>query len=85
MSSVDFLRFAPIAVLAVLAALNVPPASPASSAPPAGVRQERRDQAHAGSADYRYSGGIYKKELQYLTSRGYTWERQDSYWLVAKG
>jgi len=36
-------------------------------------------------ADYRYSGGIYKKELQYLTSRGYTWERQDSYWLVAKG
>jgi hypothetical protein len=36
-------------------------------------------------ADFRYSGGIYKNELKYLTKLGYTWESRGTYWIAKRG
>jgi RHS repeat-associated protein len=36
-------------------------------------------------AAFQYSGGIYKKELKYLTKLGYTWESRGTYWIAKRG
>ena len=35
-------------------------------------------------ANYRFTGGIYKKELKYLRKLNYDWRRSGSYWVVFK-